>query len=98
MHYFKIAGFLAVSGLGIGAVLFEFANLATPVTFASLESVTNKGHTVFNQVQLLSGVDKDVWLMRQSHRGLTPDKQNWDRLAIIIDKSTTPTSTLSRVT
>src|SRR5262245_39911744 len=86
---------IALFGLGIILGLFLFDFSGSPVTFRSLESVTETGAPVYNRVRLLPGWSKDVWLMNQSHEGLghqgqSPEYAKWDRLKIVVDKTTTP--------
>lgn len=82
----KMNWLTSLAGLGflLGLVFF-FAH--RPVTFQSLESVTESGAPVFNQVQFLPGTTKDIWIMRQSHSGPDTKKNSWDRLAIVVDKN-----------
>ena len=90
---FVLLGFLAyvfipqthTSGLGnifLSSVLFQ-----------SLESTT-ADQTVFNKIRWIPGWKQDVWMMNQSQKGLQAPHQQWDRLAIIVDKSTTPSTAL----
>lgn len=78
---------LMLSGLALGAGWGASRCVREqPVLFRSLESLTEDGGAVFNEVRFLRGAQQDVWLMRQSHRGLGPAKETWDRLAIVVDK------------
>jgi hypothetical protein len=61
-----------------------------PILFKSLESATKTGSPVFNRVQFIPGWNQDVWMMQQSHQGLGPSFQIWDRLAIVLDKTSKP--------
>ncbi|MFN7729485.1 MAG: hypothetical protein ACK5P7_10050 [Bdellovibrio sp.] len=61
-----------------------------PLLFQSLESVTEDGAPVFNKVSFIFGWKQDIWLMNQTHHGLELEKEKWDRLAIVVDKSVTP--------
>lgn len=72
--------------MGLGSFLGLFFMDST-ITFESLESKTDRGHPVFNEVRFIPGTQKDIWLMRQTHKGLDPERNTWDRLAIIVDKS-----------
>lgn len=60
---------------------------ASEVLFKSLESKTSTGGDVFNKIKYFPGFKKDIWMMNQSHQGLHAQAQEWDRLAIIIDKT-----------
>ena len=75
-------------GLFSGLIFITASN--TPITFESLESKTELGAPVFNQVKLIPGWARDVWLMRQSHHGFDPDYSRWDRLAIVVEKNKRP--------
>lgn len=68
--------------------------LSRAVLFQSLESKTKTGGPVFNEIRWIPGLEKDIWMMRQSHEGLGLPKNEWDRLAIIVDKTATPPSAL----
>jgi hypothetical protein len=61
-----------------------------PISFESLESKTQTGAPIFNQVKFVPGWKRDVWLMRQSQHGYDPDLSKWDRLAIVVDKTQRP--------
>lgn len=56
------------------------------ILFQSLESKTMQNEPVFNKIKWFSFPEKDVWMMNQSHQGINATSENWDRLAIIIDK------------
>lgn len=79
--------FVLIGGLGVFLGLFYFAVEPSAVTFESWESKTDTGAAVFNQIRYLPGLDKDIWLMRQTHQGLQLEKSRWDRLAIVVDKN-----------
>lgn len=65
-----------------------------PIVFESLESKTIQNGPVFNRVAWFPGWARDVWMMQQSHKGLAPPFHEWDRLAIVIDKTTFPRSAI----
>lgn len=75
---------LSVTGLGVnlGSVVFH----SNPVVFESLESKTASGGPVFNRIQLLAAAGHETWIMQQSHHGLQPEFERWDRVAIVVDK------------
>jgi hypothetical protein len=76
--------FSMMSGLGVlGAD-------RSPVLLQSLESRTRDGGPVFNRIAWFPGWKQDVWVMQQSHAGLSPAPHSWDRLAIVVDKTQTP--------
>lgn len=60
------------------------------VLFASKESKTIQQKSVYNRITLFSKPDQDIWMMNQSHDGLNASSENWDRLAIVIDKTQSP--------
>lgn len=74
----------------IGTLIF-ILNDDQEVFLESRESKTLEGNSIFNKIKMFSLADKDVWMMNQSHHGsATIDKQSWDRLAIVVDKSKKP--------
>jgi hypothetical protein len=81
---------ILITLLGLGIFLGLFLLSPTAVTFQSLESVTEDGKPIFNQIKFIAGWDKDIWIMRQSHIGYHKDYKAWDRLAIIVDKTKFP--------
>jgi len=60
------------------------------VFIESQESKTTNGLPVYNKIKWISKKDKDIWMMNQSHHGSTVDKSKWDRIAIVINKKSTP--------
>jgi hypothetical protein len=74
-----------VGSLALGYLDFQ------PISFQSEESKTEKGGPVFNRIQLISRGERDVWMMQQSHHGITPNVKTWDRLAIVVDRTKFPT-------
>ncbi len=85
MILFIFVGLLFIAG----PLLFLILN-PMPLKFQSLESITETGAPVFNEILWVPGLKKDIWLMRQSHHGLELDEKQWDRLAIVVDKSKSP--------
>lgn len=82
-----------IKPLGLGALLlgpFLFLLSQKSVTFQSLESETETGAPVFNQVSWQPGLKQDVWLMRQSQGQFHKDMGSWDKLKIVVDKSKRP--------
>lgn len=77
-------------GLGVFLGLFLSSELFSPVVFESLESVTENGQPIFNQVKFIPGWKQDTWVMRQSHKGFHPNLSEWDRLTIVVDKTQSP--------
>ena len=58
------------------------------VFFESLESKTSEGEAVYNKISLSQNDHQDIWIMKQSHRGINAHK--WDKIKIIVDKTKTP--------
>ncbi|MGE4107387.1 MAG: hypothetical protein AB7F66_09260 [Bacteriovoracia bacterium] len=77
-------------GLLVSGGFFLLAADPTSVSFRSWESQTTGGHPVYNEIRYFLGSRQDVWMMRQSRAGLNPPKSRWDRLAIVVDKTTQP--------
>ncbi len=77
-------------GLGISLGLFFLTAPAT-VTFESKESKTFAEGPVFNRIRFIPGWKRDIWIMAQSHLGLHAEFKNWNKLAIVVDKSQSPT-------
>ena len=61
-----------------------------PILIESLESKTISGQPVFNRIAWFPGWSHDTWMMQQSHQGLFREFHQWDRLAIVVDKTTRP--------
>jgi hypothetical protein len=66
--------------------LFWF-NESAPMRFRSAESLTLNGDPVFNEIKFIEQDNKDIWMMRQSHQGLGFPIEEWDRLAIVVNRS-----------
>ncbi len=71
-----------------GASLFYSLN--DTITIESEESKNEKMQSVFNQIRFLSEGKRDIWMMNQSHFGSSPKSHQWERLAIVIDKTKSP--------
>lgn len=74
----------------IGGVFSSWLSSSEPIIIESIESKTEKGHPVFNQITLESSSTKDVWKMRQSHAGRKAELSTWDEIMITVDKSQKP--------
>ncbi|HVK62177.1 MAG TPA: hypothetical protein VM432_11530, partial [Bdellovibrionales bacterium] len=48
------------------------------------------GDPVYNRIVFIMSGKKDIWMMNQSHHGVKASKGSWDRLAIVVDKSSSP--------
>ena len=55
----------------------------------SLESKTKTGGDIYNKIKFIQKEKLDIWMMKQSHQGLS-NEEDWDRLAIVVDKSIKP--------
>lgn len=77
-------------GLGLFLGLALMITQGKAVSFESWESLGQDNAPVFNEIQFRPGIHVDLWIMRQSHHGLTADKTKWDRLAIRVKKSQSP--------
>ncbi|WPU63296.1 hypothetical protein [Peredibacter starrii] len=82
----KIAIFAITLFLG---VIASYKFLTSPITFASAESRTAEDAIVYNEITWQWKDGQDVWIMRQSHEGLTPKKENWDKLVITVKNEKT---------
>jgi hypothetical protein len=80
-----LAGALVTTGALAGIPLFP-----DTLHFESLESKTTEDGPVYNEVRWFSSLNQEVWMMRQSHGGPHAEAGQWDRLAIVIDKTSSP--------
>lgn len=60
------------------------------VSFESWESKSTQGDSVYNKIKWFQFQDQDVWMMNQSHHGPMAAAGEWDRVAIVIDKTKSP--------
>lgn len=60
------------------------------VLIESAESKNQELKSVFNEIRWIPGIKQDVWMMNQSHFGRHPLHSQWERLAIVIDKTQSP--------
>lgn len=79
--------FAGLAGPIFGGLLYFSDSL---LTLQSLESKTIEGKPVFNQIRWIQEKDRDIWMMNQSHHGPHAPSEKWDRLAIVIDKTSNP--------
>lgn len=84
-----LVGVLVTAFLG-GGTLAYFGYDSRAILLESEESKTTKDGPVFNRIRWFPGKREDVWMMQQSHHGLAAVEEEWDRLAIIIDKTRSP--------
>lgn len=78
--------FILTLSLGGG---FLLAN-GKSIKIESVESKTINLEAVYNQIKWIRTEDKDIWMMNQSHHGVDAIASKWDRVAIVVDKTTTP--------
>lgn len=72
----------------IACILGSFLFLdSTPLLIESEESKTAELNPVFNKIAYYAGLKKDTWEMQQSHQGVQAEDSNWDRISIVVDKS-----------
>jgi hypothetical protein len=79
---------ITVSGICLTAFLIVTDD--QEVFIESQESKTVTDVPVFNKIKFFQFKNKDVWMMNQSHHGSVAGEKDWDRLAIVIDKSQSP--------
>ena len=60
------------------------------VIIESAESKNPELKSVFNEIRWIPGFKRDIWMMNQSHFGRHPQTSQWERLAIVIDKTQNP--------
>lgn len=80
---------LVTCSLGAG-LYFNSTQSSATILIESEESKTKDLTAVFNKIKWISTSDKDIWMMNQSHYGISAKAELWDRLAIVIDKTKTP--------
>lgn len=81
---------MILMGFLLGGALFLFKEMQAPLKFESRESKNFSLEPVFNEVRWIRSEVRDVWMMNQSHSGAHSQSSNWERLAIVIDKTRTP--------
>ncbi|MNK86943.1 hypothetical protein D3C87_1068680 [compost metagenome] len=70
--------------------LFLLATDSQSVFIESAESKNLELKSVFNEIRWIPGIKQDVWMMNQSHFGRHLQVSQWERLAIVIDKTQSP--------
>lgn len=73
----------------IGLVIF-LTTEDHEVFFESQESTSSSDGPVFNKIKFFSTEQSDIWMMNQSHHGPLAAPNDWDRLAIVVDKTKSP--------
>ncbi|MBC7371697.1 MAG: hypothetical protein H7326_09035 [Bdellovibrionaceae bacterium] len=85
---------LTATSLIVLALIATGLATSPAVSIQSHESRTKDGNPVFNQIRWIRDGDGDIWMMNQSHDGPNAPLDKWDRLAIIVDKKSTPRTAL----
>jgi len=70
--------------------LFLLLTDSHSIFIESAESKNREMKSVFNEIRWIPGTKQDVWMMNQSHFGRHPQTSQWERLAIVIDKTQNP--------
>mgnify|MGYP001016401243 CR=1 FL=1 len=78
-------GSLAALPLALLALAMALELDERPLAFASRESKTRAGATVYNEVRRRRSGGRELWVMRQSHDGPTLDRARQDLLLIEVD-------------
>lgn len=88
----RILILILVLGLGLSIMggLYLAMNDSESVFIESAESKNAELKSVFNEIRWIPGIKQDVWMMNQSHHGRHPETSQWERLAIVIDKTQIP--------
>ncbi len=85
--------FFSFSLLGLsllGGALYQLAHSEEPIFIESIESKTDKGEPVFNQISFQAGKTLDIWKMKQSHKGRNLPLHSWDQIQITVNKTKKP--------
>lgn len=83
----KILISLALEAFGLLAYFYHSENV---VAFQSEESSVPSIGKVFNRISFQQEGEKDIWLMQQSQGKFHSKFTEWDRLAIVVDRSQSP--------
>ena len=82
---------LVTLGLALcGGGLYLFVHADQVITIESEESKNKDQEAVYNQIKWIPGEKQDVWMMNQSQVGANAPPHELERLAIVIDKTTSP--------
>lgn len=77
-------------GLSLMGGLLPLMSDSGAIFIESAESKNAEMKSVFNEIRWIPGINQDVWMMNQSHFGRHPKASQWERLAIVIDKTHSP--------
>ena len=82
------AGLVSTGGLFSVLLMTAFVVYKTDsngILIESFESKTKEDKPVFNKIKYIKDGERDIWMMNQSHSGLTEDQSQWERLAIVVE-------------
>lgn len=85
--FISVATSVLMLGLLMAGLIFLFDVNETEVVIQSLESRTTLGQPVYNKIKFIKSGAKNIWMMNQSHAGLTTDSSQWERLAIVVENN-----------
>jgi hypothetical protein len=83
--FISVATSVLMMGLLMASLVFLFDVEEQEVIIQSLESRTSEDKPVFNKIKYIKKANQDIWMMNQSHAGLTNDLTKWERLAIVVE-------------
>ncbi len=78
---------LACCILGAGLMGSDWTMGSSIVEFISHESKHINGDPIYNRISLIKAAGKDIWLMQQQQQKYSTQYHLWDRLAIVVDRS-----------
>jgi hypothetical protein len=87
----KIKFLLLFGAFSFGGGLFYLSFIPFNSSLNIFESEESKAldlRPVYNKILWISTPSRDIWMMNQSHFGMNAHSKQWERLAIIIDKTT----------
>jgi hypothetical protein len=85
--FISVATSVLMMGLLMAGLIFLFHVDEQEVIIQSLESRTTEGKPVYNKIKFIKSEAKNIWMMNQSHAGLTKDLTKWERLAIVVENN-----------
>ena len=83
--FISVATSVLMLGLLMASLVFLFDVDEQEITIQSLESRTTENKPVYNKIKFIKSGSKKIWMMNQSHAGLTNDLSKWERLAIVVE-------------
>lgn len=85
--FISVATSVLMMGLLMASLIFLFDVDEQEVIIQSLESRTTEDKPVYNKIKFIKSGAKNIWMMNQSHAGLTKDLTKWERLAIVVENN-----------